>query len=270
MENFERLCLNQATTKKWSLQEAVEGCVRGEIPWVGLWRDKIAQQGLKESKRIIVDSGVKVSSIVKGGAFPANTEEERQKILDDNFRAINECAELGAKVLVTVGGALPNSNLDEARQQFAEGLEKIVPYAESCGVKIGLEPLHPMFAADRSILCSLDHANKLAKKYSPDVVGVIIDVFHVWWDPELYNQIAIAGEHLIGFHVSDWLVPLPDILNGRGMMGDGVIEIEKIRRSIDAAGYKGPIEVEIFNEDIWNRPGDEVIKEMKERYLEFV
>jgi sugar phosphate isomerase/epimerase len=169
-----------------------------------------------------------------------------------------------------VGGGLPTRDVDYARMQFEEGIAEILPFAKSYGVKLGIEPLHPMFAADRSIIVSLAQANKIAKAYQPDEVGVIIDIYHVWWDPDLYNQIAVCGEHILGFHVSDWIVPMPDMLNGRGMMGDGVIEIRRIRRAVDVAGYNGPIEVEIFNQKIWDQPGDEVLKVIKERYLEHV
>ncbi|WP_346206875.1 sugar phosphate isomerase/epimerase family protein [Caldifermentibacillus hisashii] len=270
MENLNRLCLNQATTKQWNLKEAAEGCVRHGISSIGLWRDKIAEIGLDESKRVIKDTGLQVSSIIKGGMFPSKTDADFQKMIDENYRAIEECAELGAKVLVTVGGELPYKNLQRAWEQFAEGVDKVVSYAKSCGVIIGLEPLHPMYAADRSILCSLGHAVDIAKNYDPSVVGVIVDVFHVWWDPDLYNQISRASEHIVGFHVSDWLVPLPHMLNGRGLMGDGIIEIEKIRKAVDEAGYKGPIEVEIFNEELWSKSGDEVVELVKKRYMEYV
>jgi sugar phosphate isomerase/epimerase len=270
LQSFERLSLNQATTKKWTLREAVEGCVRAEIPWIGLWRDKIAEIGLKESSTLIRDAGIQVSGIIKGGLFPSNSAHEWQKIIDENKRAIEESAKLGAKALVMVGGGLPTRDVDYARMQFEEGIAEILPFAKSYGVKLGIEPLHPMFAADRSIIVSLAQANKIAKAYQPDEVGVIIDIYHVWWDPDLYNQIAVCGEHILGFHVSDWIVPMPDMLNGRGMMGDGVIEIRRIRRAVDVAGYNGPIEVEIFNQKIWDQPGDEVLKVIKERYLEHV
>ncbi|WP_027415427.1 sugar phosphate isomerase/epimerase family protein [Aneurinibacillus terranovensis] len=270
LASFERLCLNQATTKKWSLQEAVEGCARAEIPWIGLWRDKIAEIGLKESRQFIRDAGLRVSSIISGGWFSASSAAERHKRLDDSRRAIEEVAELGAGVLVIVGGGVPDRDIDSARKWVAEGIEQLVPYAQSYGVKLGIEPLHPMYAAERSVVVTLAQANELAKRYRPDVVGVIVDVFHVWWDPDLYNQITLAGEHILGFHVSDWIVPTPDLLLGRGMIGDGVIELRRIRKALDAVGYQGPIEVEIFNQSIWDQPGDEVLAVIMERYLEHI
>lgn len=269
-DSFDRLCLNQATTKKWSLKEAVEGCVRAEIPWIGLWRDKVAEAGLKESRKFVLDAGLKVSSLIAGGYFTSPSELVRQKRFDENIRAIEELAELGGKVLVVVGGVLHDRDIEGARKRVEEGIEQLVPYAKSYGIQLGIEPLHPMYAAERNVINTLAQANDLVKRYQPENVGVIVDVFHVWWDPDLYRQIARAGEHIVGFHVSDWIVPTPDMYLGRGMMGDGFIEIRRIRKALDAVGYQGPIEAEIFNQAIWDRPGDEVVAQVKERYLEHV
>jgi sugar phosphate isomerase/epimerase len=270
LQSIDRLSLNQITTNRWSLKEAVEGCLRAEVPWIALWRDKIEDIGLKESKRIISDAGIKVSSICRGGMFPAATRAERKKRIEDNMRAVDEAAELGSDVLVLVCGPAPDKDLAGARKMVADGIEALVPYAKERGVKLGIEPLHPMYAAERSVIVSLAHANDLALKYSADEVGVIVDVFHVWWDPDLFKQISRASGRILGYHVSDWIVPTPDLLLGRGMMGDGVIDLRPIRLAVEDAGYKGPIEVEIFNQEIWDRPGDDVLALMKERYLEYV
>ncbi|HWO97553.1 MAG TPA: sugar phosphate isomerase/epimerase family protein [Bacillus sp. (in: firmicutes)] len=270
MENFERLSLNQITTEQWNLREAVEGCARAEVPWIAPWRHKVEELGLSASKRLIKDAGLKVSSLCRGGMFPAATALERQKRVEDNKRAVEEAAELGTDVLVLVCGPSPDRDIISARQMVAEGIDQLVPFAESYGVKLGIEPLHPMYAAERSVVVSLDLANNLAEAYRPDQVGVVVDVFHVWWDLDLYNQIHRAKGRILGFHVSDWLVPTPDILKGRGMMGDGVIEINRIRQAVEKNGYTGPIEVEIFNDQIWNQSGDETIRQMKESYLKHV
>ncbi|WP_407271191.1 sugar phosphate isomerase/epimerase family protein [Radiobacillus sp. PE A8.2] len=267
---LERLSLNQITTEQWNLREAVVGCVRAEIPWISLWRHKIQEIGLAESKRIIRDSGLKVSSVCRGGMFPAATVKERQERLDDNKRAVEEAAELGTDTLVLVCGPAPDRDITTARKWVEEGIEKLVPFAKSHGVKLGIEPLHPMYAADRSVITTLGQANKMAEKYDPSEVGVVIDVFHVWWDPELYQQIQRAQGRIVGFHVSDWIVPVPDMFKGRGMMGDGVIEIRSIRQAVEAAGYTGPIEVEIINQSIWDRPGDDVLQEIKTSYANHV
>lgn len=267
---LENLSLNQITTDQWSLKEAVAGCVKAEIPWISLWRHKIEEIGLAEAKKVITDSGLKLSSLCRGGMFPAATAEERQKAIDDNKRAIEEAAELGSEVLVLVCGPGPDKDIDTARKWVEEGIEQIVPFAEQHGVKLGIEPLHPMYAADRSVVVTLDQANTMAEKYNPDQVGVVVDVFHVWWDPDLYRQIERAKGRILGFHVSDWSVPITDTFKARHMMGDGVIEIRRIRKAVEQAGYHGPIEVEIMNQQIWDQPGDETLAIMKDRYLKHV
>ncbi|MBY0098386.1 sugar phosphate isomerase/epimerase [Mesobacillus maritimus] len=270
VENFEKLSLNQITTDQWNLRDAVEGCARAEIPWIAPWRHKVQETGLKESRKLIKDAGLKVSSLCRGGMFPAATALERQKRIDDNKRAVEEAAELGTDVLVLVCGPSPDRDIISAREMVAEGITQLVPFAESYGVKLGIEPLHPMYAAERSVVVSLDLANTLAEAYRPDQVGVVVDVFHVWWDPDLYNQINRAKGRILGFHVSDWLVPLPDMLKGRGMMGDGVIDIQRIRKAVDEVGYSGPIEVEIFNDQVWSQQGDETLQQIKDTYLKHV
>jgi len=267
---LDRLSLNQITTDRWNLREALEGCARSEIPWISVWRHKIADIGLAESKRLVRDAGIRVSSLCRGGMFPAASADQRQAKMDDNRRAVEEAAELGADVLVLVCGPSADRDIDTARKWVAEGIEQLMPFAKSHGITLGIEPLHPMYAAERSVIVTLDQANSLAEKYSPQEVGVVVDVFHVWWDPDLYRQISRAQGRILGFHVSDWIVPTPDLLMGRGMMGDGVIEIRRIREAVEAAGYSGPIEVEIFNRAIWDQPGDEVLSLIKERYIEHV
>jgi sugar phosphate isomerase/epimerase len=268
--DFSRLSLNQITTEKWSLKEAVEGCVRHGVPFIAPWRHKVAEAGLSESAKLLRESGLKLSSLCRGGMFPAATAEERRARIDDNRRGIDEAAELGAPVLVLVCGPAPDRDIDGARGMIAEGIAAVVGHARERGVKLGIEPLHPMFAADRSAITTLGEANRLAAQFDADAVGVVIDVFHVWWDAEVYTQIERARGRIFGFHVSDWLVPLPDVLLGRGMMGDGVIELRRLRSAVEAAGYAGPVEVEIFNRQIWDTPGDEVLGVMKDRYLECV
>lgn len=267
-DNVERLSFNQMTVEPWSVREAVEGCARAGIPWIGLWRHKIQEAGLAECRTLLRDSGVKVSSLCRGGMFPASTPGERAERLDDNRRAIDEAAELGTDTLVLVCGGLPDRDLDSARKTVEEGIAALVPYAKERGVKLGIEPLHPMYAADRSVVVSLEQALVMAEKHAPDEVGVVIDVFHVWWDPNLYPLIQRAAGRTYGYHINDWIVPVPDMLKARGMMGDGWIELRRIRTAVDDAGYDGPIEVEIFNQSIWDRPGDETLELMKQRYLE--
>ncbi len=234
-----------------------------------LWRDKVAQSGLRESARLVRDAGLRVSSLGRGGWFSAATAAERQAHLDDNRRAIEEAATLGTDVLVLVCGPAPDRDIGAARAYVAECIARLVPFAAEHKVRLGIEPLHPMYAADRSVIVSLAEANRLARQFDPAHVGVVIDVYHVWWDADVYDQIAAAGR-ILGFHVCDWLVPTPDTLLGRGMMGDGVIELRRLRQAVDAAGYSGPIEVDIFNRALWEMPGDEVLQLMCARYVEHV
>lgn len=261
-----RLSLNQATTERWDVREAIEGCRRAGIPAIGLWRHKVAATGLAESARLVRDAGLRVSSLCRGGMFPAATAAERRARIADNLRAIDEAAALGTEVLVLVCGPAPDRDIDAARAMVEDGIAAILPRAEARGITLGIEPLHPVFAADRSAIVTLGQANDLRLRLGSAQLGVVIDVYHVWWDPDLYAQIARAAGHIVGFHLNDWLAPVGDPLLSRGMMGDGVIELARIARAVDAAGYRGPIEVEIFNRSIWDMPGDATLALMRERY----
>lgn len=265
-----RISLNQITTENWSLSEAIDGCERNEVPWISIWRHKLAEYGVKETAAHLKRSGIKVSSLCRGGMFPAATQEERQRRIEDNKRAIEEAAEINTDTLVLVCGPAPDKDLGQARKWVLEGIEAMIPHAEQHGIKLGIEPLHPMYAADRSVINTLGQANSMIQTLKSPQVGVVVDVFHVWWDPELAREISAAKGNILGFHVSDWKVPILDMFKGRSMMGDGSIDIKGIRKQVEAAGYQGPIEVEIMNQELWDRPGDDVLKEMKERYSEHV
>jgi sugar phosphate isomerase/epimerase len=242
----------------------VEACGRHGIGWIAPWRDRVAEVGLRESARMIRDAGLRVSSLCRGGYFPATTEAERRERIDDNLRAIDEAAELGAQCVVLVCGPAADRDLGAARRMVADGIAAIVSHARECGVRLGVEPLHPMFAADRSVITRLDEAIELANTFD---TGIVVDVFHVWWDWRLYTDLRRAAGRVVGFHVSDWAVPLPGIVTGRSMMGDGVIELRRIRTAVDETGYDGPIEVEIMNEAIWSQDIDKTFKMAVERYL---
>jgi sugar phosphate isomerase/epimerase len=265
--NLSRLSLNQATTMNWGTADTIDGCARAGVRWIGLWRHKVEEIGLGETARRMRATGLKASSLCRGGYFPAASALERHKRIDDNRRALDEAAELGAAVLVLVAGPGPDRDLDAARQMVEDGICAVAPYALERGVSLAIEPLHPMFAGDRSVVVTLGQANALAQRIGSAAVGVAVDVYHVWWDPAVYAEISRAAGQILGFHVSDWLVPPPDHLLGRGMMGDGIIEIRRLREAVEAAGYSGPIEVEIFNQRIWDTPGEEVLALIKERFL---
>ncbi|WP_431902978.1 sugar phosphate isomerase/epimerase family protein [Nonomuraea sp. bgisy101] len=274
-----KLSLNQWTTRRWTVAEAVEGCVRHGVEAIGLWRQEVAAQGPAETVKLVGDAGLRVSSLCRGGFLTGGSQEA----MDDNRRAIDEAAELGAACLVMVVGGLPgvpagqgpgegfSRNLPAARERVAEALTLLAPYAGERGVRLALEPLHPMYCADRAVLSTLGQALDLAEPYPVDQVGVVVDTFHVWWDPELFAQIARAGARIASYQVCDFLQPLPaDVLLGRGMMGDGVIEFAPITRAVRQAGYAGDVEVEIFNADVWAADPDTVMSTMKDRFASLV
>ncbi|WP_308250111.1 sugar phosphate isomerase/epimerase family protein [Sphaerisporangium fuscum] len=261
-----RLSLNQWTTRHLGVAEAVDGCARSGIPAIGLWRQQVAEHGLAEAAKLVRDAGLHVSSLCRGGFLTA----AGAAALDDNRRAIDEAATLGADCLVLVVGGLPEGSRDlaGARARVAEAVGELVPYALAAGVRLALEPLHPMYCADRAVLSTLGQAVDLASRWPSEAVGVVVDTFHVWWDPEVIAQIARAGERIASFQVCDFLVPLPaDVLLGRGMMGDGVIGFRPLREAVEAAGYTGFTEVEIFNADVWAADPGEVIATLVRRYV---
>jgi sugar phosphate isomerase/epimerase len=262
----ERLSFNQATAERSSLREVVEGCARHEIPSVGVWRHKLAELGVDAAAKLLRDAGVRVSSLCRGGMFPAPSRAEWRQRVDDNLRAIDDAASLRADVLVLVCGAAPDRDIDGARCMVADGIAAIVPYAAERGVRLGIEPLHPAFAAERSCITTLREARQLAEQIAAPTVGVIVDVYHVWWDPERTTEIGRLGNRITGYHVNDWLVPATNVLMNRGMMGDGRIELKKIRGEVEQAGYAGVVEVEIFNENIWALPLDDVLAVTKQRF----
>ncbi|TMC13224.1 MAG: sugar phosphate isomerase/epimerase [Chloroflexi bacterium] len=264
------MSLNQATVEQWSLRQAVEGCARHGIGWIGPWRHKVAEHGLAASARLIRDAGLRVSSLCRGGWFPAATPAERRARIEDNLRAVEEAAELGTDVLVLVCGPAPDRDLPGARAMVAEGVAATMERAAACSVRLAIELLQPMFAGDRSVIVTLAEALDLAERFPASRCGVVVDVYHVWWDPAVEAQVARAGDRILGYHVSDWIVPPPDVLLGRGMMGDGVIDLRRLRGVVEAAGYEGPIEVEIFNQALRDAPGDDVLALLTRRFLAVV
>lgn len=268
-----RLAINQATTmKQWTLREAVEGYAAKDIRGISVWRDKLAECGVDDAAKLLQDYGMTVTGLCRGGMFPANDDGGRQIAYDENRRAVDEAAVIDARCLVMVCGGLPDGSKDmaDARKQVADGLERMLPYARDAGVPVAIEPLHPMTAADRACVNTLEQALDLCDALG-DGVGVAVDVYHVWWDPKLEGQIARAGSRILGFHVCDWLVPTVDLVWDRGMMGDGVIDIPRIRGWVEAAGYRGFNEVEIFSErNWWQRDPEEVVDTCIERYAKYV
>ncbi|MGP8271006.1 MAG: sugar phosphate isomerase/epimerase family protein [Terracidiphilus sp.] len=265
MPDLSRLSLNQITTENYTLKETVDACVAEGIEWIGAWRHKI--EPVATAAKVIQDAGLRVSSLCRGGFFPAATASERRQRVEDNLRAIDEAAALGTDLIVLVCGPAPDRDLDAARAMVVEGMSHIVDHARQRGVRLGIEPLHPMYAAERSVIVTLNQANQIAEQFDAATVGVVVDAYHVWWDPQVYVEIARAGRRIFALHVSDWMVPTSSLLMGRGMMGQGVIELRRLRCAAEEAGYRGPIEVEIFNEEIWRTPVKEVVETVRQSYL---
>ncbi len=268
---LERLSLNQATVKHLGLADAVALCARHEIPAIGLWREPVAETGLTASAAAVRAAGLHVSSLCRGGFFIQADADGRRAALADNRAAIAEAAELGADALILVCGGLAagSRDLGLARRMVADAIADLVPDAQRLGVRLGIEALHPMFCADRSVVCSLGEAADLALTFPAEAVGVVVDTYHVWWDPRLRDEIARAGGRIVSYQVSDWVLPLPqDTLLGRGHLGDGVIDFGPISAAVTAAGYHGYVEVEIFNASVWAAPPDLTALTVRERWPE--
>lgn len=264
-----RFSLNQATTKHWPLPELVEGCVALGVTGVGLWREDVQAYGVEKAAALVRDAGLTVTSLCRGGFF------QQPGWLEENTRALDEAATLGAPALVLVSGGLPEGSrdIDAARAHVGAALGELVPHALEAGVQLAIEPLHPMFASDRCVVATLKQALDLAAPYPAEAVGVVIDTYHLWWDDTVWEQIARAGrENRIScFQAADWVTPLPaGVLLGRGLPGAGCVELRRFREAVDAAGYTGPIEVEVFEETLWSRPGLEVLAEALQGYREHV
>jgi sugar phosphate isomerase/epimerase len=268
-----RLSLNQRTTASWSLPEAVQGCVNAGLGAIGIWREQLAEVGLDEACRLVADSGLHVSSLCRGGFFTAADPVEAQAAEARNREAIEEAAALNAATLVLVAGGLPPDDRDlrAARDRAARAIERLVPYAHELGVNLGIEPMNPIYAADRGVISTLAQALDIAERFNAADVGVVVDTFHLWWEPGVDDQLQRAGERIVSYQICDWITPLPaDTLLARGMMGDGHIDFPAFTRSVAAAGYRGDVEVEIFNADLWAAPPAEVVNTMVERYLDLV
>ena len=263
------LSLNLATVRQqWKLPQAVEAAARHGFAGVAPWREMVQETGVAEAAHIFKANGMRVTGYCRGGLFGASGRDKFEAAIDDSKRMIDEAAAIGAECIVVIGGGLPpgSRDLPGARAMFVEGLAAILPRARACGVRLALEPMHPMYAADRGCVTTLREMLDIADALGNDGMGIAIDTYHVWWDPELAAQIARAGKRIIAHHICDWLVPTKHMLNDRGMMGDGVIDFPAIRGMIEAAGYFGIQEVEIFSDDWWSRPGDEVLATIVERF----
>jgi sugar phosphate isomerase/epimerase len=267
------LSLNTATVRKQGdLLEIIEACARHGIRAIDPWRDQVAGVGLDRAGRAVRDAGLELSGYCRGGMFVADAAH-RLEARDDNRRAVDEAKALGAPCLVLVAGGLPqysragsvaSKDIAAARAQAEDALAELLVYAREANMRLAIEPLHPAYAADRACVNTTKQTLDICDRLDPQrsgALGVALDVYHIWWDPELLPQIARTGkDRLLAFHVCDWLVPTKDILNDRGMMGDGVIDIRSIRSAVEAQGFSGYCEIEIFSDAWWAKPMDEVLR----------
>ena len=252
-DKLSRLCIHTITTKPWPIEVAAEHYAKAGVAGISVWKDSLEGRNIKQTGQMLRDAGLTIVSYVRGGFFPATTAYDRQIAIDGNLKMIDEAAELGAPLLVLVCGAVPGQSLEESRQQIADGIAAILPHAEDAGIKLGIEPLHPMYADSRSAINTLRQANDMADAMASDYLGVVHDIYHLWWDPDLQTETIRCGSQgsLLAFHVCDWKTPTEDLLLDRGLMGEGCIDIKQIRSWVESAGYNGFIEVEIFSKKYW-------------------
>ncbi|MEV0091673.1 sugar phosphate isomerase/epimerase family protein [Streptomyces sp. NPDC050738] len=261
------------TVKQLPLPTLVEACAELGIPGIGLWREPVQNYGVESAAKLVRDAGLTVTTLCRGGFLTAIDPKERAAALADNRTAIDEAATLGTDTLVLVSGGLPagSKDLHGARERIADAIAELAPYAGERGIRLAIEPLHPMYAADRCVISTLTQALDIAERFPADQVGVAVDTYHIWWDDQAPAQVARAGAagRIHTFQLADWTTPLPEgVLNGRGQIGDGSIDMREWRGRVDAAGYTGAIEVELFNDVLWARDGLELLKETAERFVE--
>ncbi len=266
ISDHSKLCLHTMTTKPWSLGEAIAGYEKAGVPGITVWRQHLEPYGAEEAGKMLRDSALQVVSLCRGGFFPADTAERRQAALEMNRKAIDEAAAIGAPLVVLVCGAIPGMALVEGRKQILDGIAKVLPHAEASHVKLAIEPLHPMYADSRSAVNTLAQANDMVEALASPFLGVTVDVYHLWWDPDLENQIRRAGNSIFSFHLCDWRTPTRDLLNDRGLMGEGCINIPEIRGWVEAQGFSGYNEVEIFSEEFWAGDQAAFVERIKDAY----
>ncbi|MCB9076853.1 MAG: sugar phosphate isomerase/epimerase [Anaerolineaceae bacterium] len=267
-----KLCIHTITTQPWAIEEAIDQYRRAEVAGITVWRQALEGRDVAATGRRIREAGLAIVSLCRGGFFPALDAAGRQAAIDENRRAIEEAAALGAPLVVLVCGAVPGQPLEVSRHQIRDGIAAVLPHAAACGVKLGIEPLHPMYADSRSAINTLKQANDMCAALDSPFVGVAVDVYHLWWDPALEAEIRRCGQGgwLFAFHVCDWKTPTEDMLNDRGLMGEGCIPIPTIRGWVEQAGFDGFNEVEIFSNQYWAEDQSIFLQKIKAAYLEYV
>ncbi|GEO05119.1 xylose isomerase [Adhaeribacter aerolatus] len=271
LTDFSRLCVHTITTKPWPLEKAAKEFSAAGVSGITVWRDTLAGKNINHARQMLLDLNLEVVSLCRGGFLPALEPAKRQAAIDDNLKAIDEAAALGAPHVVLVCGAVPGQPLTESRKQIQEGIAACLDHAAAAGVKLAIEPLHPMYADDRSAVNTLAQANDMAEALNSPWVGIAVDVYHLWWDPDLENQIKRCGQNgnLMAFHICDWNTPTTDLLNDRGLMGEGCINLKEIRGWVEATGFTGYNEVEIFSHKFWAQDQHEFLNKIKEAYIKY-
>lgn len=266
--DLSRLCIHTITTKPWNIEEAANRFANAGVKGITVWRDALEGRDIKKTGQLLRDSGLEIVSLCRGGFFPSLDVAKRKSAIDDNRKAIDEAAALGAGMVVLVCGAEPRQPLNDSRTQIREGIESVLSHAESAGVKLAIEPLHPMYADTRSAVNTLAQANDMAEAINSPWVGVAVDVYHLWWDPALEQEIKRCGknENLFAFHICDWNVPTTDMLNDRGLMGEGCIPVRRIRGWVEETGFNGFNEVEIFSNKFWKEDQSQFLEKIIKAY----
>jgi sugar phosphate isomerase/epimerase len=267
-QDYSRLCVHTITMKPWSIEEVSDKFSQAGVSGITVWRDAMEGRDSIKVGKMLREKGLEVVSLCRGGFFPHTSQDERKRAIEENRIIIDEAAALGAPLVVLVCGAAPRQSREESRQQILNGIEEILPYAESSGVKLAIEPLHPMYADTRSAINTMKTANDMAEDLNSDYVGVAVDVYHIWWDPDLEKEIRRCGEmkKIFAFHICDWKSPTVDLLLDRGLMGEGCIPIRRIRGWVEEAGFDGYAEVEFFSNIYWDQDQDEFLTTILSAY----
>lgn len=268
LTDLSQLCIHTITTKPWDIETAAQNFSKAGVKGITVWRDALDGRNIKQTGQLLRDNDLNIVSLCRGGFFPSIDSNKRKTTLDDNRKAIDEAAELGAPMIVLVCGADPNQSLEDSRKQIRDGIAEVLPEAKAAGIKLAIEPLHPMYADTRSAINTLGQANDMADELNSPLVGVAVDVYHLWWDPTLEQEIKRCGKnnHLFAFHICDWNVPTADFLWDRGLMGEGCIPVRKIRGWVEETGFKGFYEVEIFSNKFWGEDQNQFLNKIITAY----
>jgi sugar phosphate isomerase/epimerase len=268
--DISKLCIHTITTKPWNIEEVAQHYSAAGVKGISVWRDALEGRNIRQTGQLLLDHDLTIVSLCRGGFFAHKDLTKRKSAIDDNRRAIDEAAQLGAPLLVLVCGADPSQSLGESRKQIQDGIGGIIEHASSAGIKLAIEPLHPMYADTRSAINTMEQANDMAEELNSPWVGVAIDVYHVWWDPFLEQGIKRCGENgrLMAFHICDWKSPTTDFLLDRGLMGEGCIPVRQIRSWVETTGFHGFNEVEVFSTIHWKENQSEYLQKIIKAYRE--